>query len=128
MRTFSRLFRRLFQKGETRSDAPSARSQQAVLAHLDGTTLPDEVYQQHDLATIEDRLIEVLAAADAGEFDGNEIGPTETTLFMYGEDAERLFSSIEPVLRAYPLCRNARIEIRRGGPGAPQRELRLPPA
>ena len=45
----------------------------------------------------------------------NLYGPTETTVFMYGPDAERLYSGIEPVLRAYPLCQNARVIIRRSG-------------
>ena len=122
------IFSKLFGKGEAPFVAPSTPTQQAVLVHLDGTTLPDAVYREHDLATLEDRLIEAISAASAGEFDGNEIGPDETTLFMYGPSAETLFSAVESVLLAYPLCRNARVEIRRGGPGAPQRELRLPPA
>ena len=53
------------------------------------------------------------------------LGPTETTLFMYGPDAERLFAGVEATLRAYPLCRGARVVIRRGGPGAATREVRL---
>jgi len=99
--------------------------QQAVLVHLDGTGLPDHIYQECDLATIEDQLIEVIARNKLGEFDGNEVGPSETTLFMYGPDAERLFAGIEPILRGYPLCQGARVEIRHGGPGAQTREVRL---
>jgi hypothetical protein len=44
---------------------------------------------------------------------------------MYGPDAEKLFAAIEAVLRGYPLCQRARVEIRRGGPGAKSREIRL---
>jgi hypothetical protein len=99
--------------------------QQAVLVHLDGVGLPDKVYEECDLATLEDRLIEALAQSRVGEFDGNETGPTETTLFMYGPNAEQLFSSIESVLRAYPLCQGARVEIRAGGPEVKGRETRL---
>ena len=124
------LLKRLF--GANSSDAnasddkpPRAEPQQAVLVHLCGTGLPDDVYESCDLATIEDRLTEVIAQQELGEFDGNEVGPTESTLFMYGPNAERLFAAIEPVLRAYPLCQRARVEIRRGGPGAPTREVRL---
>jgi hypothetical protein len=100
--------------------------QQAVLIHLDGTTLPDAVYAHHDLATLEDELIAVIELEKLGEFDGNEIGPAETTLFLYGPDAEKLFKGVELVLRANPLCQNARISIRTGGPGAAVREVRLP--
>lgn len=105
--------------------APRAKDLQSVLVHLDGTGLPDHVYEECDLATIEDRLIEVIERNGLGELDGNEAGPTETTLFMVGPDAEQLFAAIEPVLRAYPLCRGARVEIRRGDAGAPTREVRL---
>lgn len=118
------ILQRIFGKklsDEGLSDPP----QQAVLVHLDGSSLPDHVYQECDLATIEDKLIEVLEREGIGEFDGNEVGPGETTLFMYGPDAERLFAGIERTLRGYPLCQGARVEIRRGAPGAEQREVRL---
>lgn len=101
------------------------QSEQAVLVYLDGTGLPDSIYEEYDLATIEDKLTEVIERDALGQFDGNEIGPTETTLFMYSEDAERLFAGIEQTLRDYPLCKSARVVIRRGGPGAEEREVRL---
>ena len=68
------------------------------------------------MSSIEDKLVEVLERYGLGEFDGNETGPAETILFMYGPDAERLFVGIEQTLRDYPLCQGARVEIRRGGP------------
>lgn len=118
------IFKRLF--GQKSLDQTQSESdQEAVLVHLDGSGLPDHIYQEYDLATIEDQLIEVIEREGLGEFDGNEFGPGETTLFMYGPDAERLFAGIEQTLRAYPLCQGARVEVRRGGPGAEQRELRL---
>ena len=64
---------------------------------------------------VEDQLGEAIEQRGFGEYDGDEHGPTETTFFMYGPDAERLYSGIEPVLRAYPLCQNARVIIRRSG-------------
>jgi hypothetical protein len=100
--------------------------EQAVLIHLDGTSLPKHVYDEQDLATLEDELIAVVEGQALGEFDGNEIGPTETTPFLYATDADALFRGIEPVLRANPLCQNARIVIRAGGPGAPETEIRMP--
>jgi hypothetical protein len=117
------IFKRIFAKKS--EETQSSESQQAVLVHLDGAGLPDHIYRDNDLATIEDRLVEVIEQSGLGEFDGNEIGPGETTLFMYGPDAERLFAAIEQTLRGYPLCQGARVEIRRGGPGAQQREVRL---
>lgn len=100
--------------------------EQAVLVYLDGINLPDEVYETCDTSTIEELLLPVLESTGAGEFDGTETGPTETCLFLYGPDAEKLWTVIEPVLKDYPLCQGARVVIRHGEPGAPQRELRLP--
>ena len=114
------ILRRIF--GEKTTTPPS---EQAVLVHLDCTGLPEHVYEQYDLATIEDTLIEVIKRDQLGKFDGNEIGLDEATLYMYGPDAERLFAGIESTLREYPLCQGARVEIRRGAPGAPLREVRL---
>jgi hypothetical protein len=91
------------------------KSQEAVLIYLDGTGLPDEIYAQYDLSTLEDQLIEAINKNHTGEFDGNEIGERETTIYTYGPDAQRLYAVIEPVLRGYPLCQNARIVIRQGG-------------
>ena len=118
------LLSRLFRGGSAQGQHSDAR--QCVLVHLDGTSLADDVYRQWDVMTLSGQLEEVLGRQKLGEYDGDEQGPTETTLFMYGPDAERLFNRIEPVLRVYPLCQNARVVIRRGPPGAPERELRLP--
>ena len=105
---------------------PSPRpAEEAVLIRLDGTSLPPSVYEQHDLATLEEQLRAVIARGDLGEYDGDETGPGETTVYLYGRDAERLFAGIEATLRANPLCRNAQVTIRRGPPGAAQREVRL---
>ena len=116
------ILKRLFGK---KDEAQTHSEQQAVLVHLDGVGLPAHIYREYDLATIEDQLIDVIEREGLGEFDGNEVGPVETTLFMYGPDAERLFAGIEPTLRAYPLCQAARVEVRPGGPGTSSREFRL---
>lgn len=93
--------------------------QQAVLVHLDATELPDEFWQ------LNERLYDELERSGIGEFDGNEIGDGEATLFAYGSDADRLFKVMEPILRSYSLCQNARVELRKGEPGSPQTELQL---
>jgi hypothetical protein len=101
-------------------------TEQAVLVFLDGVSLPDEVYESCDTSTIEDLLLPVLERTGVGEFDGTEAGLMETCLFLYGKDAEKLFATIEPILKDYPLSQGARVVIRHGAPGAPHRELRLP--
>ena len=103
----------------------SGSAQQAVLVYLDGLRLPSEVYAQYDLATIEDRLIEVIQRDHLGQFDGNKVREQTRVLFMHGPDAERLYAGIEQTLRNYPLCQRARVVIRKGGPGSAQREVLL---
>lgn len=107
------------------TNVPDVGAEQAVLVYLDGVGLPNEVYAEYDLATLEDRLEAIVRDAALGEYDGHEFGPTDVTLFFYGTDAERLRAGIEPVLSAYPLCRGARVVVRYGGPGAAQREFRV---
>ena len=99
--------------------------EQAVIVRLPGSGLPDEVYEQYDLSTLEDQLVEVIEAKKLGSFDGNEFGPTETVLWMYGPDAEKLFAGIEEVLRSYPLCKNGVAVIRCGPPGSTERAVKL---
>jgi hypothetical protein len=53
-------------RGE-RAKAP----EHAVLVHLDGVGLPDQVYEECDLATLEDRLCEALSTRGLGVVDGN---------------------------------------------------------
>jgi hypothetical protein len=118
------MLRRLLERFGLARPAPQPPSQ-AVLVHLDGIGLPDAVYEEYDLATLEDQLTERIQYDGLGECDGHESGPEETTLFLYGADAERLFERVEATLRSYPLCRGARVTIRLGPPGAPEREIRL---
>jgi hypothetical protein len=100
-----------------------AENEEAVVISLDGQGLDDAVYQAYDLSTLEDLLIEQIEPDGIGELDGHETGPTQTTIYLYGTDAEELFSRVEPVLASYPLCQNSRVVIRRGGPGSSQREV-----
>ncbi|MEO8458348.1 MAG: hypothetical protein ABI559_11095 [Chloroflexota bacterium] len=87
--------------------------------------MPSEVYEKYDLATIEDSLVKIMNEQSLGEFDGTEMTPKEAILFMYGPDAEALFKGIEDTLRDYPLCKGARVVIRSGPSGAPERQVNL---
>lgn len=110
---------------EARARKKAGQIEPAVLVHLRANDLPEEVYQKFDVSTLQDQLREAIERGRLGEFDGNEFGPEETVLYMYGPDAERLFSGVEPVLHAYPLCKAARVEIRSGPPGSGAREVVL---
>ncbi len=114
-----------FTAGRRRSAKSKALSPgHAVIVHLDRGTVRAEA-EQYDLSSIETELQSILDAQGLGEYDGNETGDGGATLFMYGSDGERLFRGIEAALRAYPLCRKARVLIRPGPPGTPPREVRL---
>jgi hypothetical protein len=125
------IFKKLFGQQPEKAAAPVAPTptqqteEQAVIVHLPGSGLPDEIYKDYDLATLEDRLIEAVARSESGEYDGHEYESSEAILYLYGPDAEALFSAIEGTLRGYPLCQNARVGIRRGPPGSPAREVIL---
>jgi hypothetical protein len=118
------FFKRLFGKTPPVPKLEPSENQ-AVMVYLKATGLPERVYRERDLSTIEDRLTEVIQRDGLGEFDGNEVGGGEATLFMYGPSAERLYAGIEPTLRADPLCKGARVVIRLGGPGTTQRIVQL---
>ena len=101
----------------------STKNDEAVLIFLDGQGLDDAVYRTYDVSTLEDLLSEQIESDGVGELDGHETGPAQTTIYLYGPDAEALFSRVQPVLASYPLCQNSRAVIRRGGPGSTQREV-----
>jgi tetratricopeptide (TPR) repeat protein len=91
-----------------------AGTEGTVLIELDGRTLPDAVYRNYDLKTIEDQLLAIVEEEALGELDGHEFGPETTTIFLYGADAEAVFHAVEPALRNSPLCDGARVTIRQG--------------
>lgn len=103
----------------SKRQAKQTGQQEAVLIHIDATDLPDEFWK------LNERLYEEVERSGAGEFDGNEVGQGSATLYAYGPDAERLFRAMEPTLRSYPVCQDARVVIRHGGPGSPQTEVKL---
>jgi hypothetical protein len=102
-------------------------NEHAVLIHLDPLAAPNGRLTPAVTRPLEAELAEVVMRLGIGVFDGNEFAANglEGTLFVYGSDADRLFEGIEMTLRASPLCRNARVELRYGAPGSKVREIRL---
>ncbi|NIV38572.1 MAG: hypothetical protein GWN58_56900 [Anaerolineae bacterium] len=96
-----------------------------MIVYLAGTGLSEEIYRDHDLGTLEDRLVDAVAASESGEYNGNEIGADGTTLYLYGPKAETLFAAVEGTLRGYPLCQNARVVIHYDPPGSPGKEVTI---
>jgi len=104
-----------------------ASKEQAVLVFLAGTSPQARIYTPQTLAPLEEALSAALMRLGVGEFDGDEIGlqSGNAVLYLYGPDAEVLFSAIEEILRLSPLCNGARVVLRKGGPGSLQREIRI---
>jgi hypothetical protein len=107
--------------GALNTTTSSAEStEHAVIVHISSSTDSDR-----GLDMIEDPLIDAIEAAGVGEFDGNEIGPDEALLFMYGPDADALWSVVEPVLRDAKLGSGSYAVLRYGPPGARESQVDL---
>lgn len=110
----------------------SEKEPQAVLIRLEFASIDSDAVgrdsEVFDLATLEDALQSAMDDADlTAEVDGNEVGPEDATLFLYGSDANAMFRVVKPVLLRHALSQQARVEIRRGGPGAKSRIVLLQP-
>jgi hypothetical protein len=98
---------------------------EGLAVYLDGVNLSDDIYMLCNINELADLIKDDLAAA-GGEIRGSWVGPNETSIYMYGPDAEAMFTALEPILAGYPLCRNARVVIRHGNPALSPRTVRLP--
>lgn len=97
--------------------------QQCLAVYLDGVSLPDAVYAELDFERVVDA---VGAAAGPDSYRGFWQGPEETGIFLFGADAEEMFSRVEPVLGALPIGQNARVVIRHGKASLQPRTIRMP--
>ena len=109
-----------------RAESIAFGTHQLVTIYLDGATLPDEVYAQSDLGELMELIDVALDDRTLGEARDYWSGRTETAVYVYGPDAELMFTRIESVLNGYPLGQNARVVIGAGGNAAGAREIRIP--
>lgn len=98
---------------------------EGLAVYLDGINLPDEVYDTCSCDGLAALISEALTSV-GGEIRGSWVGRSETSIYLYGPNAENMFSIIGPILAAYPLCQNARIVIRHGNPELHPRTVHLP--
>ncbi len=98
---------------EKQSNKASASPEQAVIVHFEAAS----PYQSR-LFALEDRLEQVIASSGTGELDGNEIATdgSDGYLYMYGPDADALFTAVRPTLDAVDFMRGARVMLRYGPP------------
>ena len=112
------IFSNLFGKKQSKPPSP----EHAVLVYFS--------YGQTDLQPLfdlEDRLIEAISRAGAGEYDGNEVAADggDGTLFMYGPDGDKLFQAVRQVLESASFMKGATAVIRYGPPQEGVREKRV---
>jgi hypothetical protein len=105
---------------------PAAKPMEhAVVVHFDYIGSTD----LQPLFSVEEQLETAIAAASAGELDGNEVAVdgSDGFLYMYGPDADRLFAAVRPVLEACSFMRGARITLRYGpaADGVPEKHVIL---
>jgi hypothetical protein len=100
--------------------------EQAVIVHF--------AYGSTDLTrlfALEQELESAIAAASAGEYDGNEVATdgSDGYLYMYGPNADRLFEIVRPVLESSDFMRGAEVRIRYGPPadGVKERVISIAP-
>jgi hypothetical protein len=76
--------------------------------YLNGTDLPDEVYEQCDVNVVYEEINRLLG--DRGAIQGHWQGPTETALYLYGYSTDEMRGLIADFMASYPLCQRARLE------------------
>ena len=115
-----RILTKLFGRGRPIETTPLP--EHAVIVNFDyGSTDFGPVF------ALGERLEQAIAAAGAGEFDGNELATdgSDGSLYMYGPDADRLFAAVRPVLESTGFMRGARVRLRSGAAGSNAREQQV---
>jgi hypothetical protein len=80
---------------------------EGIAIYLNGTDLPDAVYQECDVNVVYNEINRLLG--DLGSIQGHWQGPTETALYLYGSSADEMAALIAGFLAEYPLCQGARV-------------------
>jgi hypothetical protein len=72
-----------------------------------------------DIERFAEALSEAVEAAGVGEYDGDEMGGGECTLFFCSTDLDKLVAVLRPLLKRSPLTRGAHfVRMVRGADGA----------
>jgi len=95
-------------------------NEQAVIIHFKyGST------DLKPLFALEDKLESTVKGAGVGVLDGDEIANDgrDGDIYLYGQNADRLFDAIRPVLMASPFMKGAQVTRRYGPPGESTRQV-----
>jgi lysylphosphatidylglycerol synthetase-like protein (DUF2156 family) len=118
----------LWQKRSRRRTEP--RTEDAGPEHAVIVTTSTRPVSLAQVIAVEDRLQATVLASGTGKLDGHDIAVdgSGATFFLYGVDADRLFASVEPVLRADPVTADGEALLRYGqaqDPHARERRVAL---
>lgn len=91
-----------------RSEEVAVGTTEGLALYLNGTDLPDEVYQKSDVNELIGELSDALGAQ--GAMLSYWQGPTETALYFYGASFLEMSRRMASIVASCPLCERSRIE------------------
>lgn len=80
---------------------------EGLAVYINGTDLPDHVYEQCDINVVHEEFSRLLGSA--GTIHSHLRGPRETVLNMYGRSFAEMQHLLSGFMATYPLCQNARV-------------------
>jgi hypothetical protein len=92
--------------GDKMTEIPFGKIE-GIGVYLDGVNLPAEVYKNCDVNIVMKEFDERLKGH--GSIQNYWQGQTETALYIYGDDAQKMKALIADYLASYPLCKGARV-------------------
>jgi len=114
----------VFMQGGGMSSANTEEPEQVVLVYL---KLSDEAFgspeDRQAAYSLEDQLIAAMETSDKGECDGHEFGGGFATFFLYGPDADAVFSIVQPILKQFTAPPGSYIIKRYGALGAQEKRI-----
>lgn len=92
---------------------------------IDNISLAPEIYQNADLETLCEGLRSALRADSIGELRGPCVWPSEVLLYFVGPNASRIFETLEPLRKDFPILQNARVVFQCRNSDQAPKELRI---
>ena len=82
---------------------------EGIAVYLNGTDLPDEVYEENDINEVITTLYDLLSNNGALQYSYWD-GPQDAALYFYGEgEYETMLNKITPFLKEHPLCQKCKV-------------------
>jgi hypothetical protein len=95
-----------------------------IVAKLSDTGFGD-AHERELLRKLAEGARRVVGNSEAGEYDGDEFGQGQCTLFFYGPNADRLFGAIVGGLQGFRFAEGSYAIKRYGPPGDRSRQVRI---